>query len=141
MQPKNAHRRDAIAAKTYREIVTQDDATAYLMHLLLSNLQIEFAGREGVIRQEIQAMIAAKGATLFLAAPDIYYAAAVMVVQGFYLGKGDRTQIIMMIVKRAGECKAVRGKLVLLQKGMYMGTRLYKDEFKASEDKWPLSIG
>jgi hypothetical protein len=69
-------------------------------------------------------------ADVLLLAPDIYYAAAVIVKEGISIGKGDRNQIIYAIKKQAKKCLAISEKLKLIQMGTFMGVKLFKDKFK-----------
>mgnify|MGYP006112366359 CR=1 FL=1 len=45
-QPKNKHRTDAIADKTYREIKSKSDAEKYILSILKVNLENELRGVE-----------------------------------------------------------------------------------------------
>ena len=84
-------------------------------------------------------MLASKGANLFIEAPDKYFAAAVMSIQGFYIGKGDRTQIIHSMMKMGTKCRAIKEKLILIQHGTFLGTKIFMDKWK--DDHEDLLVG
>ncbi len=130
MHPKNSHRREAITSGQYVELTTEAIASDYLSKILTQNLKIEFAGRESAIRSQFQLAASSKSAELFLETPDIYLAAAVMVQEGFYIGKGDSKAIVRGIVKNGQQYKAVKDKLKLIIMGSFFGTHLYRDNFK-----------
>ena len=46
MQPKNTHRREAVASKNYYELKDAEEAEKYFCDLISQNLKIELAGRE-----------------------------------------------------------------------------------------------
>lgn len=119
MHPKNHHRRDAIDSKTYIEIYSEEDATSYLTKVLTTNLRNEFSGRESQIRANFQGELSSEQAKNFLNTPDIYYAAAVMVQGGFYIGRGDVTQILRKIMKEGQNFPVVKDKIRLLLAGTY----------------------
>jgi hypothetical protein len=78
MQPKNSQRRDAITSKTYCELRTATEVDEFFSELLRSNLRMEVAGRESAIRMTFVQAASGQSASLFLEAPDIHFAAAVM---------------------------------------------------------------
>lgn len=53
-------------------------------------------------------------ASIFLEAPDIYYAAAVLAQGSFLNGRGDKTAIINGIINGASAIPAVKDKLMLI---------------------------
>jgi hypothetical protein len=133
--PKNHHRREAIAAKTYMEILTPEAGQAFLSRLLSTNLRNELASRETQIRTELLSSQASQSAEVFLQAPDKYFAAAVLMQKSLLLGSGDRTTIIYAMKKSGGACKAIKDKLILLQKVKFLGFKMFKDDFtKVSPD-------
>ena len=68
-------------------------------------------------------------------APDIYYAAAVMVQQKIYVGKGDTTAIIDGFIQGT-RSSAIKDKLLLLQMGRFYNVNLYGDSFKSYPDRF-----
>ena len=128
--PKNHHRREAVVAKQYQEILTPVQGKAYLSKLLTMHLKNELAGRETQLRVQMSASASTQSAGTFLDAPDIYFAAAIMVQDGFYLGKGDRTILVHMIRKAGNSCLAIPDKLALIQQTKFQGVKLFKDKFK-----------
>eukprot|EP00347_Sterkiella_histriomuscorum_P012111 403369855 len=136
MQPKNHQRRDAIDSKHYMEIHNQEDATAYLTKILTSNLRNEFSGRESAVRASLQGALSSEQAILFLETPNIYYAAAVMVQSGFYLGRGDRSQIFQKIIKQGNQYAVIKEKIKILLSGHYQNERLFKDNIKDYPDEF-----
>jgi hypothetical protein len=75
--------------------------------------------------------MASASAGSFLDAPDVYFAAAVMNYESFYMGKGDRTEILNMILRAPETCKAIKDKLILLQKDTFLDKN-----FKLFKDNW-----
>jgi hypothetical protein len=94
MQPKNPQRREAIASKSYNELKNAAEAEAYFSEMISQNLKIELAGRESSIRAHYVQAASGQSATYFLDAPDIHFAAAVLLQEGFLIGNGGRNQII-----------------------------------------------
>lgn len=78
MQPKNAQRREAITSKSYNELMTPAQAESYFADMLASNLKLELAGRESTIRASFIQAASGQSANLFIEAPDIHFAAAVL---------------------------------------------------------------
>ena len=112
--PKNNQRTDAIKnSKNYVEIWTTKDAVDFLSKTLSQNLKQEFSSRETAIRQSMQSDLASEAASLFINAPDIYYAAAVMIMLQFYMGRGDRSQILNAIFTTP-QVQALKEKLQLI---------------------------
>jgi hypothetical protein len=101
-----------------------------LTQILSVNLKNELAGRESSIRNEFLGTQAQAGADTFLQAPDIYYAAAVLLNENLKIGDGDRTTILHTIMKKPNSCLAIKDKLILLQKVKYMGMKMFKDDFR-----------
>ena len=66
----------------------------------------------------------------------MYYAAAILKMNSVFIGKGDRTSILRMLLKSKGKLHAAKDKLILLQMGMFYNTKLYADEFKVYPDKF-----
>ena len=58
--------------------MNEQTAGDYLSKMLTLNLRNELAGRESAIRLEFQQQISNKSAEMFLQAPDVYIAAAMM---------------------------------------------------------------
>ena len=135
MHPKNSHRREAVASNQYVDFKSEDDAAQYFNKLLSTNLQFEFAGRETAIRSELQSAQSYMSANLFIEAPDIYYAAAVMVQLKLYIGKGDIRNILRMLVKTQNAV-ATKDKLMLLQMGTFFSVRLISDHFNVYPDRF-----
>jgi hypothetical protein len=99
MHPKNSHRRESIASKNYVEMITEQQASEYIAKILETNLKNEFATRETQLRGQFQQAASSKSATLFLETPDVYLAAAVMIQEGFSIGRGDTAPIYRGIIK------------------------------------------
>lgn len=60
------------------------------------------------------ALQSSESATLFLASPDIYYAAAVLVQGDFLIGRGDKTAILDEILRNGAAYPALKDKLTIL---------------------------
>ena len=67
--------------------------------MLQANLRNEFSGRESQIRSALLGDLSSEQAKLFCEVPDVYYGAAVLVQNGFYVGRGDITEIIRKFMK------------------------------------------
>ncbi|CDW75354.1 UNKNOWN [Stylonychia lemnae] len=130
MNPKNHHRRESIQNKNYREILNTQDSQNYLRNILLSQLRNEFAGRESAIRSVYLGAKSSAQVQLFLDAPNIYTAAAIMCQNHFSLGQGDYSLLIQALIDQSLTLSDARGKLQLVCQGQYFGTKLYKDAFK-----------
>lgn len=90
----------------------------------------ELAGRESAVRAELLSAKSQMSADTFLLAPDIYFAAAVLLNDSLKIGNGDRTTIINTIKKQAHKCLAIKDKLILLQKVKFLGMKMFKDNFQ-----------
>ena len=53
-----------------------------------------------------------------------------LVQDGIFVGNGGRTQIINLVRKSGRDCLSIVDKLKLLQMTTYLGTRVFKDDFK-----------
>lgn len=69
-------------------------------------------------------------ASIFLEAPDIYYAAAVLAQGDFFEGRGDRAAILSLMISSGGDYPAIKDKLALVQMGMFYNVKLFKDTYK-----------
>ena len=67
----------------------------------------------------------------------MYYAAAVMVSNAFYMGTGDSSAIIKSLIKQGDQYPDVRGKLSLAIQLNFLGSRLYQDRSKAGKQMVP----
>lgn len=71
---------------------------------------------------------------MVLAAPDHYYAAAVLADVNFYLGKGDRTLFFDVITSSDPATFPDLGrKLVLVTKNEYLGFKFFNDKLAKPE--------
>jgi hypothetical protein len=77
----------------------------------------------------MMALQSSMSAGLFLEAPDIYYAAAVLAQGEFFEGRGDRAAIITLIISNGGAYPAIKDKLMLIQMGTFYNVKLFKDDF------------
>ena len=97
MHPKNSHRREAVASKSYCLLRNNGEANAYLRMMLVNNFKMELSGRQSAIRDDYIKQASASSGTYFLSAPDINYSAAVLLQEGFLIGNGGRTELIYLI--------------------------------------------
>ena len=77
-------------------------------------MKIELAGRESTIRASYITAASGLSAHYFLEAPDIHFAAAVLLQEGFLIGNGGRNEIIYQILSAGPKCKAISDKLKLI---------------------------
>ena len=134
MQPSNVKRREAIAAKNYNELKNTDEAEVYFSDMLSQNLKLELAGRESSIMAAYIQAASGMSADLFLEAPDIHFAAAVLLQEAFLIGNGGRNQIIYSIMKAGPKCKAIPAKLKLIQLRKFHGHKLFHDKWENQKD-------
>jgi hypothetical protein len=111
-----------------------EEAEAYFSEMISQNLKIELAGRESSIRAHYVQAASGQSATYFLDAPDIHFAAAVLLQEGFLIGNGGRNQIIYQIQKAGAVCKAIPAKLKLIQHRKFHGHKLFHDEWTNKEE-------
>lgn len=78
MHPKNHNRTEAIASKTYIEILTEEQAVSYLNGLLQHNITIVLMAEETKILSKLQAEAQSQGITDLIEAPDVYYMIAIL---------------------------------------------------------------
>lgn len=128
MHPKNFHRREAVTAKTYVEITNQEVATQYINSMLTKNLKLEFYGKESAMRTEARDAVSYQSNSLFVEAPDVYYAAAILVSTRKM--ESDQYDIISQLCDGEGMIPSVKEKLKLLQMSTYANVKLYKNYFK-----------
>lgn len=62
-------------------------------------------------------------------APDIHFAAAVLLQERFLIGNGGRNQIVHSILKAGVKCKAIAAKLKLIQLRKFHGHKLFHDDW------------
>lgn len=103
MHPKNHQRRESIENKNYLPILSQADAENFLSKMLGTNLKNEFSGRETAIRVRLQGAVSSEQAETFLSTPDVYYAAAVMILGDFVNGRGDIPPVVKKIISDGHE--------------------------------------
>ncbi len=94
MQPKNPQRRDAITSKTYSELRNVEEARSFLGQTLGLNLKNEIAGRESQIRDQFIQKAAGASTQAFIEAPDIHFAAAVLLQNNLMDGTGARHEAL-----------------------------------------------
>jgi hypothetical protein len=96
------------------------------------NLKNEIAGRETQMRAALLSAKSMVSAERFIKAPDMYFAAAVLMSESLLIGAGDRTRVIHTLRKAGKMCTALKDKLILLQKVKFLGEKMFKDDFS----KW-----
>lgn len=135
MQPKNAQRRDAITNKKYVEIITAGDAQTFLRGGLEAVLKSKIGALGKELTAEAQSKLTKRGLSLFVSAPDVYYAAAVLTSTRYTIQ--DRTEFFEAVINAAGTpgCPDYERKLVLLNMEYYHGRRLYANGFKLLEER------
>lgn len=74
----------------------------------------------------------------FVLSPDIYIAAAVMVVNRLFQGKGDLQRIWDAIIMKSNVCPILTEKLKLIRSGTFLGQKLLKDKFKNYPEHIPV---
>lgn len=77
-------------------------------------MNAEISIKEVGLKKKLNSVKLLKTIKAFNLAPDGNYAAAIMIKEVFYAGKGDRTKIIEEIIKKETVCPAVKDKLFLL---------------------------
>ena len=68
------------------EIKTQVHARDYLSKMLRSNLQIEIMSVNSAFADSKRASASSANSTLIVDAPDVFYSAAIMCQNSFYIG-------------------------------------------------------
>lgn len=132
LHPKNSNRRDAIDTHSYIAIANHEQAVEFLSRTLLTNLKNDLSGKETQIRTTLLSAQSMQSAEVFLNAPDIYFAASILLNDKLLIGSGDRTRIIHTIRKAGSKCLVIKDKLILLQKVKFLGFKMFHDDFK----KW-----
>jgi hypothetical protein len=89
--------------------------------------------------KELLDAVSKEQAYLFLEAPDIYYAAAIMHDCRFVHGKGDRTVILDLVLKNGEKYPAIKEKLIILQSGTFKDSHVYRDTFKVYLPKFSIN--
>jgi len=135
MHPKNSNRVDAIAKEEYVVIRTRADADNFLGGLLKKHLQNEMSSIEGEVQAQFQSLASEEDVKLFLEAPDIYYAAAVLTQQPFYIGKGDRNTFFKVVLNsNPKKIKDLGKKLrMLTQQKIFGKFDVYNDKLTSPE--------
>lgn len=77
---------------------TIEDADAFLTELLDVNMKTEMLGIESEVQNEIASLQQMEDVNMVLSAPDVYHAAAVLIQQKFFIGRGDRTAFFKVIL-------------------------------------------
>merc|ERR1719310_1827367 len=88
MHPKNSNRTEAIKGGSYVELTEHEQARKFLVELLQSNLKNELLGVESSVKNQMASLQQMQDVKLILEAPDVHHAAAVLIQQSFYNGKG-----------------------------------------------------
>lgn len=87
----------------------------YLSQLIKTSLGAEVSIKEESFNKKLNSVKLNKTIVSFNNAPTLEFAAAVMIKEVFYAGKGDRTKLIEEMLKKDTVTPAVKDKLRLLQ--------------------------
>ena len=98
MHPKNANRVEAIKENLYKEIRNRDDANQFMSQLLTTHLGNEVKAIESEIKKEQESLQRMEDIKIVFEAPDVYVAAAALITQNFFIGKGDRNAFFEVIL-------------------------------------------
>lgn len=129
MHPKNSHRTDAIRENTYQELTSSEDAIAFINSLIEHNLRAELLSIESSLKGKLSTVQQMKDIKLVLDAPDQYLAAAALIQNNFFNGKGDRTQLFRAILESdPRNIRDLGAKLLLTTKREFMGHKIYNDK-------------
>jgi len=129
MQPKNSDRTGAIKEGKYVEIVTIEDARAYIGNLIKTNLGNELRSAESSVLSAIASMQTMADLRKLVEAPDVFIAAVALSDKTFYEGKGDRTSFFKCIMDlNPSRIPDLGRKLKLVTSRDFMGIQLYNDK-------------
>lgn len=95
--------------------------------ILSTNLKNEFSGRESQIRSALAGAASSQQSELFISAPNIYLAVAVLLQGSFYVGRGDVVSVINRICSEGDKHPVMKEKLRLIVHGKAFGRHLFKD--------------
>lgn len=98
MHPKNANRVEAIKSGVYKELRTMEDATQFLSSVLNFNIRNEIMAIETEIVKEQESLQRMEDIKIVFEAPDVFIAAAALITQSFFIGKGDRNAFFEVIL-------------------------------------------
>ena len=135
MQPKNAQRRDAITNKKYVEVMSVGDATTFLHKALEEVLRSKIQAMGKVLGSEAGEKLTKRGLSLFVTAPDVHCAAAILASKRFTIQ--ERTEFFDALINAAGTpgCPDYERKLALLNMEYYHGRRMYANGFKLLDER------
>lgn len=129
MHPKNSNRTEAVKSGSYQELMTHDEGRKFLVQLLSHNLKQELMGVESAAKAQVASLQQMQDVKLILEAPDVYHAAAVLIQQNFYNGKGDRTALIEVVLNTDPKTiPDLARKLKLITQSEFYGYKIYNDK-------------
>lgn len=129
MHPKNSQRVDAVAQDNYVEIRTRACADKFLGDLLKKHLTNELSGVESEVVAQFKSLDTEEDVKLILEAPDAYYGAAVLTSQPFFIGKGDRTTFLKVVLNSNPKTiKDLGKKIGMLTKSKIGSFSVYNDK-------------
>lgn len=129
MHPKNANRVEAIKSGVYKELRTVDDATQFLSNILSTNLRNEIMAIDTEIIREQESLQRMQDIKIVFESPDVFIAAAALISQSFYIGKGDRNAFFEVIIASdPNKIPDLFRKLMLVTKSDYFGRKIYNDK-------------
>lgn len=115
---KNSDRVKAIEEKRYVEFLNMDQALKFLKETLAGKLKQNLLSLESALIKDIDSKKADVLVERILQAPDMFYAAALMIQNKLFCGKGDLKKFVDILGKRrSSEYKDIANKLVLLKTG------------------------
>ena len=127
--PKNANRVDAVKAGQYKELRSEEEAFAFINQIIAVNFKNELLGIESECKGKLASLQQMQDVKLVLEAPDFYTAAAVLVQQNFYNGKGDRTALFNVVLNTDPKTLPDIGrKLKLMTMREIHGFKIYNDK-------------
>lgn len=130
MQSKNSVRVAAIENGSHKQIQTGEDAESFLSQVLEANLDTEILSIERECKSIQEQLLQKASIKLVLEAPDVYLAAAVMIQESFFNGKGDRAAFIEAVMQTdPSKIPDLARKLTLITTGQFQGHQIYKDKW------------
>ena len=134
LHPKNAQRVASVNEESYKEILTHSQAVEYLGDILKLHLTHELSAIESQIQVQFNKLEKQEDVRLILEAPDAIMGAAVLTTQPFYIGKGDRSTFIEIVLNSdPHKIKDLGNKLMLLTKNEFGGFKVYNDKLSSFE--------
>lgn len=126
MHPSNKARREAIENKTYKELMTKEDAESYFTELYKKNLELEISGEETRILMILNNQFSSNVGEMSLIVQNMKNFAGL--IENLKVGDGGVKNLLSAMIKNTS--LSVYEKLKIITTRCYEGKTMFADKYK-----------